>query len=95
VRLHELGSNLPIPDSPPPPTKGTEGGSSQSDHRRGRYLARIEVGVTELARLLHSDLREQVAAALRKIGYAHVTVDLQGYGRGSLKQARVLSAKPG
>ncbi len=95
VRLHELGSNLPIPDFPPPPTKGTEGGSRQSDHGRGRYLARIEVGVTELSRLLKPDLREQVAAALRKIGYAHVTVDLQGYGQGSLKQARVLSAKPG
>jgi len=95
VRLHELGSNLPIAASSPPPTKGTESGSRQSDHRDGRYLARIEVGVTELSRLLKPDLREQVAAGLSKIGYAHVTVDLQGYGQGSLKQARVLSGKPG
>lgn len=45
-------------------------------------LARIEVGAAELPKLLGNGLTERVAAALRKIGYAHVTLDLQGYRRG-------------
>lgn len=45
-------------------------------------LARIEVGPTELAKLLGNELSAQVAEALKKIGYAHVTLDLQGYRRG-------------
>ncbi len=49
-------------------------------------LARIEVGATELPRLLENGLSERVAEALKKIGYAHVTVDLQGYRRGNLNQ---------
>ena len=51
-----------------------------------KYLARIEVGRGELPRLLEDDMRGRVSAALRNIGYAHVTVDLQGYRRGSLNE---------
>jgi pyridinium-3,5-biscarboxylic acid mononucleotide sulfurtransferase len=51
-----------------------------------RHLARIEVGVDELRRLTEGDLRSQVAEKLTEIGYAHVTVDLQGYRRGSLNR---------
>ena len=29
----------------------------------------------------------KVAGALKKIGYAHVTLDLQGYRRGSVNEA--------
>jgi uncharacterized protein len=56
-------------------------------------LARIELGVTEMARMFEplpeSQQRrfEQVASELRSIGYAHVTLDLQGYRRGSLNEA--------
>jgi uncharacterized protein len=49
-------------------------------------LARIEVGVGELPRLLANDLAGRVAEELKKIGYSHVTVDLQGYRRGSLNE---------
>ncbi len=49
-------------------------------------LARIEVGPTEMAKLLADDVAGRVAAALKKIGYAHVTLDLQGYRRGSLNE---------
>jgi uncharacterized protein len=48
------------------------------------HLARIEVGPTELGRVLHDDLAPRIAAALRAVGYQHVTLDLQGYRRGSL-----------
>ena len=50
-------------------------------------MARIEVGLAELPKLLADDTGSRVAAALKQIGYLHVTVDLQGYRRGSLNEA--------
>ena len=50
------------------------------------HLARIEVGPTELPRFLENGLSFRVADALKKIGYAHVTLDLQGYRRGSTNE---------
>ena len=47
-------------------------------------LARIEVGPAEMAKFLKEGADARVAAALKEIGYAHVTLDLQGYRRGSL-----------
>jgi uncharacterized protein len=44
-------------------------------------LARIEVGPAELPKFLGNGISAGVADALKKIGYAHVTVDLQGYRR--------------
>ena len=40
----------------------------------------------ELPKLLENGLSVRVAEALKQIGYAHVTVDLQGYRRGSLNE---------
>ena len=48
------------------------------------HLARIEVGAGELSRLSDSGLAAEITESLKKIGYAYVTVDLQGYRRGSL-----------
>jgi len=48
------------------------------------HLARIEVGPSEMPRFLTNGAALKVAEALKKIGYAHVTLDLQGYRRGSL-----------
>jgi uncharacterized protein len=47
------------------------------------HLARIEVGPTEMPKFLKRNLADRVAAALKIIGYAHVTLDLRGYRRGS------------
>jgi pyridinium-3,5-biscarboxylic acid mononucleotide sulfurtransferase len=44
-------------------------------------LARIEVGPVELPKFLGDGVAARVAGALRQIGYAHVTVDLNGYRR--------------
>ncbi len=49
-------------------------------------LARIEVGPEELNRFLENGLTGRAAARFREIGYAHVTVDLQGYRRGGLNE---------
>ena len=50
------------------------------------HLARIEVGVAEIPRLMGGDISVRVGEALKKIGYAHVTLDLLGYRRGSLNE---------
>ena len=47
-------------------------------------LARIEVGPSEMSKFLANGAAIKVVEALKKIGYAHVTLDLQGYRRGSL-----------
>jgi uncharacterized protein len=49
-------------------------------------LARIELGPEEIPRFLADGTTARVAGALKKIGYAHVTLDLQGYRRGSLNE---------
>ena len=49
-------------------------------------LARIEVGPAELPKLLAEDTANRVAVALKKIGYTQVTLDLQGYRRGSMNE---------
>ena len=50
------------------------------------YLARIELGPMEIPRFLGSGVMTKAAEALKKIGYAHVTLDLLGYRRGSLNE---------
>jgi uncharacterized protein len=50
------------------------------------HLARIEVGPGEMRKLLEDGVSRKVAAALKQIGYAHVTLDLQGYRRGSANE---------
>jgi uncharacterized protein len=59
------------------------------------YLARIELGATEIARMLDECFYSRAAEALKKIGYAHVTLDLQGYRRGSLNEPiRLVNRQP-
>jgi uncharacterized protein len=51
------------------------------------HLARIEVGAGEMPKFLTDNAYARVAEALKKIGYVHVTLDLQGYRRGSVNEA--------
>jgi uncharacterized protein len=84
VRHHELRGQRPE-------VRGQSEGVGHSDFRLPtsdlRHLARIEVGPSELPRLLEEGNSAKVAEALKKIGYTHVTLDLQGYRRGSLNEA--------
>jgi uncharacterized protein len=67
-----------------------EAGTSKSESRNPKlYLARIEVGADELSRLFDDRLRESVVASFKQIGYAYVTIDLQGYRRGSANELLV------
>jgi len=49
-------------------------------------LARIEVGPEEMPKFLADGIADKIAGALKEIGYAHVTLDLQGYRRGSTNE---------
>ncbi len=51
------------------------------------HLARIELAPVEIPLLLANGKLAIVAEELKKIGYAHVTLDLQGYRRGSTNEA--------
>ncbi len=53
------------------------------------HLARIEVGTSEMPKLFEDNAFTKIAEAFKKIGYAHCTVDLQGYRRGSLNEVAV------
>jgi uncharacterized protein len=87
VRHHELGAG---PRLPPP--------GSLPDVRPGQtspvlHLARIEVGPEEMPRFLQNGASVEVARALKQIGYAHVTLDLQGYRRGSTNEVNQLQVR--
>ena len=57
------------------------------------HLARIEVGPAEMQKFLADGVADKIAGALKQIGYAHVTLDLQGYRRGSTNEALEKTAK--
>jgi uncharacterized protein len=49
-------------------------------------LARVEIGRDELPRALEPETAETIARELKAIGYRDVTIDPQGYRRGSLNE---------
>src|SRR5258708_32138272 len=56
--------------------------------RHHKNMARIAVGADEFQKFFDEEVREAVTQALRQIGYAYVTLDLQGYRRGRLNKLR-------
>ncbi len=90
VRHHELGGQSQVSslksNVTEPAGGGALGGLETSDLRPKTHLARIEVGPAELPKLLADGVAARVTEAIKKLGYAHVTVDLQGYRRGSLNE---------
>lgn len=87
VRHHELPSQVSSLESKvaKPAAAGANGLQTQ-DSRLKTHLARIEVGPLELPKFLVDGVSAQVADALKQIGYTHVTLDLQGYRRGSFNE---------
>jgi uncharacterized protein len=49
-------------------------------------LARIEVPVSEVARLASPGVREPLARRLRELGFRYVTLDLEGFRTGSMNE---------
>ena len=61
-------------------------GRQNSERGALTHLARIEVGLAEMQKLMQNELFLRVTDKFKQIGYAHVTLDLQGYRRGSLNE---------
>ena len=78
--LHDLGfrvCRVRHHETPAPPGVGEEG---------VERLARLEIGRDELPRALAPEVRDSLNTSLKALGYAHVTIDLQGYRMGSLNE---------
>jgi len=56
-------------------------------HGDAEPLARLEIARDEMARAAEPEIAEAIDAALRALGYRHVTLDLRGYRLGSLNDA--------
>jgi uncharacterized protein len=78
VRHYELSFKFQVSSVQPRPTKL----ETENLKLKTSCLARIELGPTEIRRFFEDGLSAKVTDALKKIGYAHVTLDLQGYRRG-------------
>jgi uncharacterized protein len=81
VRHHELR-----PPAPDPTSKAPTLDLRDIKFQPTQHLARIEVAPAEIHKFLQDNVPAQVAAALKQIGYLHVTLDLQGYRRGSANE---------
>jgi pyridinium-3,5-biscarboxylic acid mononucleotide sulfurtransferase len=82
VRHHELpNANRLLPGG------GATEKALTANRQPATALARIELAPAEISALLGNGRLVTVAEELKKIGYAHVTLDLQGYRRGSVNEA--------
>lgn len=52
-------------------------------------IARIEVAPEEVARLAQPEVAPRVVAGLKDLGYRCITLDLEGYRRGNLKDLQI------
>jgi len=52
--------------------------------RLHEIIARIEVPAEDIARLAQPDIAQQIVAGFKALGFSYVTLDLEGYRRGSL-----------
>jgi pyridinium-3,5-biscarboxylic acid mononucleotide sulfurtransferase len=84
VRHHELRG--PVDQPQPAARRGQPGDPSGPPAPLVTHLARIEVGPAEMRKLLEDGVSAKVAEALKHIGYLHITLDLQGYRRGSTNE---------
>ena len=96
VRHHALASG-PTPPMPGAPSTGPAALRLALGHQpvTRLHLARIEVGAEEMAKFLQEGLPVKVVEGLKQIGYAHVTLDLQGYRRGSANETLSANQKNG
>jgi uncharacterized protein len=87
VRHHTLPiSNRQFPIEGGAKPANASGQSAIGNSKFEMSLARIELAPAEIPALLANGKLAIVADELKKIGYAHVTLDLQGYRRGSTNE---------
>jgi len=70
-------------------------GIKQVRVRHHGEIARIEVDSEEFGRLMTSKARAKIIDGLKRLGYAYVTLDLEGYRTGSLNEPLGKAARSG
>lgn len=50
------------------------------------HTARIEVDIQDFPKFLDTDMRDRTVVKLKELGYAYVTLDLQGFRSGSMNE---------
>ena len=86
VRHHEMKSVEALKRSSEQ-TEAVAAVSTIQQFNGSASLARIELAPAEIPALLANGKLATVAQELKKLGYVHVTLDLQGYRRGSTNEA--------
>jgi uncharacterized protein len=82
-KVQRLTSNVQRPNAGPSSGIAAQPATANRQPATILHLARIEVGPVEMRKFLEDGISLKVAEALKRIGYTHVTLDLQGYRRGS------------
>lgn len=72
----------------------TKLGLSQVRVRNHAGLARVEVSQEDLDKMADADLRCNMIAGLKEIGFAYVTLDLEGYRTGSMNATKAGKLSP-
>ncbi len=62
-------------------------GFTQCRVRHHGPVARIELNVSDMNRVMEKGIRERIAAKLRELGFLYVALDLEGYATGSMNRA--------
>ena len=62
-----------------------EGFSSYRVRHHGS-VARIEIPLEDIPKLMHKNVRQRVIVEMRSIGFSHISVDLEGYIQGSMNR---------
>jgi uncharacterized protein len=70
-----------------------ECGLSQVRVRCHNNIARIEISMDEMDRIMKNEIREEVIRKFKRAGFLYVTLDMEGYNTGSMN--RVLGRKNG
>jgi uncharacterized protein len=69
-------------------------GFTQVRVRHHGEIARLEVRTGEFRKLMDEKSRAKVIAGLKKLGYAYITLDLEGYRTGSMNEPLRKAVKP-
>lgn len=69
-------------------------GLTQVRVRHHGEIARLEVRPEEFRQLMAEKARAKLIAGLKKLGYAYITLDLEGYRTGSLNEPLRKAARP-
>ncbi len=62
-------------------------GFTQYRVRHHGPVARIELQVSDINRIMEPAIRERIVKKLKELGFLHVTLDLEGYVTGSMNRA--------